>query len=264
MREVRSAVVDARGVGRLGIRELPGLPPVQGVPDHELIPQLLVNEPVMETSAAHGVTRSWRAWPIAALPAVVAGTRTEARTLDVYPVIDKSPSNQWTDPDDARHLDLAYLARKWASQVIPDDNLIPVVFDRSAVVYPACRPRQVPRDGWRSLPVPNPVLGGTCFLPPALAVVQHATRFPNHAALVIYLSDGMPSNQNDIAQASAVLTAARIPAVLIPYGCDFPWISAHWEHSAFRIAAHVQDRRRAIAQTVALAVLDATGHRRLN
>jgi hypothetical protein len=263
MYEPKSAVVDARGNERVEIREAPGLPPVPGLPDREPIPRLLASEPAAPLLVRRPSKRSRRSWPVATLPAVAEGSRTETRTLDIYAVIDKSPSNAWTDPDDARHQDLAYLARKWASQVIPIDNFIPVVFDRTAVVYAGCRPRQVPRDGWRNLPAPNPVLGGTCFLPPADAVVQHAARLPAHAALAIFLSDGMPSNENDIAQASAALTAADIPAVLIPYGCEFPWISAHWEHSAFRIAAHVQDRRRAIAQTVALAIIGVTGHRRV-
>jgi hypothetical protein len=94
-------------------------------------------------------------------------------------------------------------------------------------------------------------------------VAEHAAHFPDHAALAVWYSDGMPSSVNDIAQANAVLTAAGISAVLIPYGFEFPWISAHWEHTAFRIAAHVDDRRRAIAQTVALAIVEAVGFDRI-
>lgn len=257
--------VDTRRTERRAVRERGNLPPRQALPDVEPIPRLLISDTAAPESSGGGapLVRSRRWWPVAELPIVAAGSRTELRTLNVYSVIDLSPSNGWTDPEGARYDDLAYTGRRWASEVIPDDTIIPVVFDRSAVVYPECRPRQVPGDGWRSLPAPNPALGGTCFLPPARAIVQHAARFPDHAALAIYLTDGMPSNENDIAQASAVLTAAGIPAVLVPYGHDFPWISAHWEHSAFRIAAHVQDRRRAIAQTVALAILDSTGHRRV-
>ncbi len=258
--------VDARRAERRAVREPTGLPPEQAMPGAEPIPRVLVGDTAAAESSGSGApqVRSWRCWPVAEMPIVAAGSRTESRTLDVYAVIDLSPSNRWTDPEGARYDDLAYIGRRWASDVIPNDNFIPVVFDRSAVVYSGCRARQVPGDGWRSLPAPNPTLGGTCFLPPAWAVAQHAARFPDHATLAIYLTDGMPSNENDIAQASAVLTAAGIPAVLTPYGHEFPWISAHWEHSAFRIAAHVQDRRRAIAQTVALAILDSTGHRRLN
>ncbi|MGO9955026.1 MAG: hypothetical protein ACLP50_03465, partial [Solirubrobacteraceae bacterium] len=199
--------------------------------------------------------------PSAAMPVVVEGTRKEERDLDVYTVVDVSPSNAWNDPKNARFLDFAFFARKWAAEVIPHDRLIQVLFDSQAVAYPAVLPREVPRNGWSDRPTPT--RGGTCFLPPALAVAERAARFPDHAAFSIWYSDGMPSNVNDIAQANAVLEAAGISAVLIPYGFEFPWISAHWEHTAFRIAAHVNDRRRAIAQTTALAIVEATGFKRV-
>lgn len=255
--DARRVVVDTRGRSRLEVPLLPDLP------DREPLPGVLADFPATALPPqARPSVRSLRHLPVAAMPRVVPGSRTEQRQVDVYIVIDMSPSNQWTDPQGARHHDLAYLAREWARQVIPDDLITPVLFDRTADMYPACRPADVPRDGWGALPAPNPLLGGTCFLPPAQAVTRDARMHPRRAAVAIYCTDGIPSDVNDIAQASAVLTAAGITAVLIPYGPDFPWISAHWEHSAFRIAAHVGDRRRAIAQTVALAILSITGHRR--
>jgi hypothetical protein len=257
-------IIDARGLRTATSPRDPSLPPHEDLAPDEPAAELLTNEPVATSNHAptsYGTRRRRNNKPIAAMPNVDAATRKETRTLDVYHVIDVSPSNAWNDPENARFHDFAFLARKWAATVIPDDRFIQVLFDSQAVAYPAVAPREVPRDGWSHRPTPT--RGGTCFLPPAQAVADCAARFPGHAALAIWYSDGMPSSVNDIAHANAVLKAAGISAVLIPYGFEFPWISAHWEHTAFRIAAHVDDRRRAIAQTVALAIVEAAGFKRL-
>jgi len=246
-------VVDGRDGLDLGLAELLGLPP------GELIPQLLADE-YHGGLSAHAAIPSERNGPVAAMPRVVPGTRREERGLDVYNIIDVSPSNMWNDPHGARFYDFAFVARKWASRVIPDDRFFQVLFDSQAVIYPPVLPGDVPADGWRGRPTPT--AGGTCFLPPAQAVAASVAQFPDRAALGIMYTDGMPSDVNDIAAANAVLKRAGVTTVLIPYGSEFPWIAPTWEHTAFRIAKHVNDRRRAIAQTVALAIVEATGMQR--
>jgi hypothetical protein len=247
----RPAVVDARGPTRFPMPGSPDLPP------NEPVPQVLGDAYAFAQREAPSRGHRRSRGPIAAMPIPAQGTRTETRPLDVYHVVDVSPSNAWTDPENARFLDFAYLSRKWAAKYIPDDCFIQVLFDSVAAIYPPCSPREVARDGWRNRPTPSN--GGTCFAPPMRTVVQHAAQFSDRAKLVVMYSDGMG---DDVAEANALLVASGIQAVLIPYGQDFPWISAGWQHTSFRISAHVDDRRRAIAQTVALAILQATGHRR--
>lgn len=256
MSERRRMTVDGRGEGLLVADGLPGFPALPGLPPIEPTPELLTDA-FTASGIQAGPGGHRRRGPIAAMPVVAEGTRTEGRTINIYNVIDVSPSNGWTDPEDARFLDFAFMARDWAASVIPTDAMIQVLFDSLATVYPACLPHEVPEDGFRHRPTPS--LGGTCFVPPVQAVVCDAQRYPDRASLLVMYSDGMGG---DVAEANALLTASGIPAVLIPYGPDFPWISAQWEHTAFQIAAHVDDRRHAIAQTVALAVLSVTGHRR--
>lgn len=246
-------VVDGRDGVDLSLAELLGLPP------GELTPRLLADEHHGGLSV-HGVIPRERDRPVAALPRVVPGTRREERGLDVYHIIDVSPSNAWNDPHDARFHDFAFVARKWASRVIPHDRFFQVLFDSQAVIYPPVVPADVPEDGWRGRPTPT--AGGTCFLPPAQCVAASAAAFPDRAALGIMYTDGMPSDVNDIAAANTALQRAGVTTVLIPYGSEFPWIAPTWEHTAFRIARHVNDRRRAIAQTVALAIVEATGMQR--
>jgi hypothetical protein len=253
----RSTIVDARGAARssgdgLLLPELPGLPPL------EPIPELLVS--AHAAPSPHTLATRWGRRPrglVSGMPVVADGTRAETRPIDTYHVIDVSPSNAWTDSEDARFFDFAFVAREWAANVVPDDRFIQVLFDSAACIYPPCVPREVPKDGWRHRPTPSS--GGTCFVPPVQAVIKHAARFPDHAHLLLMYSDGMG---DDVAEAHTLLVASGIPAVLIPYGPDFPWLSAGWAHTAFRIAAHVDDRRHAIAQTVALAIVEATGHQR--
>lgn len=238
------AIIDARG------RTLPPLPGAWP------LPRLLTDAAPAPTAPRRGAG-PWGRGPTAAMPVVAPGTRTESRTIHVYNAVDVSASNDTTDPYGARFRDLAFVAREWAAAVVPDDVFIPVLFDDRAAVYQGRRPADVPKRAWRN--TPGPGHGGTAFVPPVHAVIDDARRSPDCAHLLIMYSDGLGS---DIADAHRLLLAASIPAVLIPYGPDFPWIAAQWEHTAFRIAAHVDDRRRAIAQTVALAILTATGHRR--
>jgi hypothetical protein len=246
-------VVDGRGVVDLGLAELLGLPP------GELLPRLLADEHHGGLSVDQAIP-SERDRPVAAMPRVAPGTRRERRGLDVYNIVDVSPSNAWNDPHDARFYDFAFVARTWASRVIPNDRFFQVLFDSQAVIYPPVVPADVPEDGWRHRPTPT--VGGTCFLPPAQSVAASVAQFPDRAALGIMYTDGMPSDVNDIAAANSVLERAGVTTVLIPYGFEFPWIAPTWEHTAFRIAKHVNDRRRAIAQTVALAIVEATGMQR--
>jgi hypothetical protein len=236
------------------------LPRREGLPPREQIPEILRDTPPAVTAGIGGARSSLRALPPAGMPAVVDGTRTEARQLAVYCAIDMSGSNETTDPRGARHQDVAFMARDWAARVIPDDVIVPVLFSDAARVHANTAPDRIPKDGYLRAPVPG--RGGTRFQPAVQAIVSDAALHPDRAALVVLLSDGIPNDDLDIARASALLEESGVPAVLIPYGDEFPWLSAKWERTAFQVAKHVSDRRLAIAQTIALAVVAATGHRR--
>jgi hypothetical protein len=248
----RRYVVDARDRVELAIADM------LQMPLREQIPRLLTDEH-RSGLPARAVVPSERGAAPAAMPRVTAGTRRERRPIDIYHIIDVSPSNAWNDPFDARFYDFAFVA-KWASRNIPDDRFIQILFDSQAMIYPPVAPKDVPPDGWRGRPTPT--RGGTCFLPPAQLAAAAAAQNPGRAAVGVMYTDGMPSNVNDIAAANAVLEKAGLTTVLIPYGSEFPWIAPSWEHTAFRIAKHVNDRRHAIAQTVALAIVEAAGMQR--
>lgn len=248
-----AAIVDGRGASVGGTPTLPGLPPV------EPTPTLLVDERLMPSTdpvANRGGSRR----PVAAMPIVDPDSRTETRPIIVYVEIDVSGSNGTTDPQDARFQDHAFFAREWAAEVLPDVLFVLVLFDDEATVYPPCLPHEIPEDGGRSLP--NPGVGGTRYAPAARAVVDHASRYPDHAKVAIKYSDGMGG---DVAEANRLLSQGGITCVLVPYGPDFPWVSAQWgwNNTAFRIAAHVDDRPHAIAQTSALVLVEIAGMQRV-
>jgi hypothetical protein len=237
-----SAIVDARGSMRLGL------------PLGQRTPVILRSVRELPSEPPNPVART-----IAGMPVVDPDTRTTIRPIVLYVVIDVSASNQTTDPADARFQDVAFLCHEFLPEVLPDDQVVLVLFDTAAQLYPPCRPAAVPADGGRSLPIPGN--GGTAFVPPITAVVRHAGDHPDRAHIVVLITDGMG---DDVFEANALLVDAGIPAVLIPYGPDFPFVSAQygWELSEFTIAKHVNDVPLTIAQTCAIAVTQFAGMRR--
>lgn len=96
--------------------------------------------------------------------------------------------------------------------------------------------------------------GGTAYLPVAeSALARMVDERPAH---LILITDGMAP---DIAGFAAAVGGAGLPTTLVPFGEDWPFVKAQWEHAErIRLAAHVSDQPLGIARALAHAMLELT------
>ena len=191
---------------------------------------------------------------VAVVPDAMPGSRAvEAATTTVV-AIDHSGSVGWTDPHDARIHD-ARFSMAWAERNMRDDDRFVLVgfTDDASTTAPltATEARQAIESG-----EPGAAgRGGTAFVPVADAA-RRLIGDPEHCHLVL-VTDGM---SGDVAAFAAFVAQARLRTTLVPFGSDWPFVKANWEHADhMRLAAHVSDQPLAIARALAHTMLELTG-----
>lgn len=192
--------------------------------------------------------------PTAIIRDAVPDSRTVEADVTLAIGTDHSGSTGWTDPDNARTHDLIE-SLKWAERNLrPTDRIVLISFTEEAVAIGPLSPEEALRAARSGRPgVPG--RGGTAYLPivtEALAVINDVT-----VADLVVVTDGMSSDVGAFASAAG---AAGLRTTLVPFGQDWPFVKANWEHrSQIRLAAHVSDQPLAIARAITQATFELTG-----
>lgn len=236
-----------------GLPAMAGLPPFARMPAAGGLPRMMAV--ALPAPATRPASVAGHRAP-AVLPHLAPGTRSELRTLHVHIWVDESGSTAWTDPDMARRHDVGEVFIPWMAEEMPVDLVTIGSFDDAAAVTMNGPVADIAEAGCVGA-FTRIGFGGTLFVPAVMESIAIARTEESIVHVFVMVTDGWGP---DVEQADALLGANGITGVVVPFGPEFPFISAGWERAHnFAIAAHVQQVPNGIASTVARVATKATG-----